>query len=262
VTNIHPTAIVQPGAKIGDGTVIGPYTIIGSEVVIGSHNRIGPHVVIDGKTTIGDGNLIYPFVSIGYPPQDVSYAGEPTQVIIGSNNTIREGVTIHRGTAKGTGCTRIGNNTYLMAWSHVAHDCVIGNHVIMANGAVLGGHVIIGDHAVLGGLVAVHQFVRIGEYAFIGGKSAISMDVPPYMLVAGERTTKIYGPNRVGLKRKGFSDETIQALKKAYKILFRSKLPLATAIAEVREQVGNLEAVDKLLRFLESHSFRGIIRKG
>lgn len=260
MADIHPTAIVDANATIGDGTVIKPYTVIGPEVVIGSNNTIGPNVVIDGKTTIGNENIIYPFASIGLAPQDISYANEPTKVIIGNGNIIREGVTIHRGTPKGIGYTKIGDSNYLMAWCHIAHDCVIGNHVIIANGAMLGGHVTIGDYAVLGGLVAVHQFVRIGEHAFIGGKSAISMDVPPFMLVASERSTKVFGPNNVGLKRKGFSNETIRLLKQAYKILFRSGLTLRKAIPKIREQMGHDETIRRLLDFIEAKSERGITR--
>lgn len=260
MVTIHPTAIVDPAAHIGDGTVIEAYTIIGSEVVIGKGNRIGPHVVITGRTRIGDCNQIYPFVSIGYPPQDVSYKDEPTEVLIGNHNIIREGVTIHRGTARGEGRTVIGDYNYLMAWCHVAHDCVIGSHVIMANGATLAGHVRIGDYAVVGGLVAVHQFVRIGEYAFIGGMSAISMDVPPFMLVASERKTKVFGPNKVGLMRKGFSPETLNALKKAYKILFRSGLTRKEAIKKVREELGGVPEVTRLVDFVESGSLRGITK--
>ncbi len=260
MANIHSTAIVDPKAEIGNATTIKPYTIIGPDVKIGSGNEIGPHAVIEGNTTIGDNNVIYPFVSIGMPPQDITYKGEPTEVIIGDGNIIREGVTIHRGTSKGIGYTKIGNFNYLMAWCHIAHDCILGNHIIIANGAMLGGHVTIGDHAVLGGLVAVHQFVRIGEHAFIGGKSAVSMDIPPYMLVASERSTKVFGPNKVGLKRKGFSDETIRALRKAYKTLFRSGLTLQKATSVVRETMGNDEAVSRLLDFIEAKSIRGITR--
>ncbi|SFM90901.1 acyl-ACP--UDP-N-acetylglucosamine O-acyltransferase [Thermodesulforhabdus norvegica] len=260
MVTVHPTAIISPSARIGDGTVVEAYTVIGPEVVIGRENRIGPHVVITGRTHIGDCNRIYPFVSIGYPPQDLSYSDEPTEVVIGNHNVIREGVTIHRGTVRGRGRTEIGDHNYLMAWCHVAHDCVIGNHVIMANGATLAGHVTIGDHAVVGGLVAVHQFVRIGEYAFIGGKSAISMDVPPFMLVSSERETRVFGPNKVGLKRKGFSTEALKALKKAYKILFRSGLTRKEAIEKVKEELGGVPEVTRLVDFVESGSQRGITR--
>lgn len=260
MTSIHPTAIIDPNTSIGSGTIIEPYTIIGSGVTIGEGNRIGPHAVIVGKTTIGNHNHIFPFVSIGHPPQDISYRDEPTEVQIGDYNVIRECVTIHRGTLRGKGRTAIGNHNYLMALSHVAHDCVVGNYVIMSNGTTLAGHVMVGDHAVMGGLVAVHQFVRIGEYAFIGGKTAIGMDVPPFMIVTYERKAKVYGPNKVGLQRKGFPEETIRALKKAYMILFRSSLTRKEAIDKVKNELGNIPEVMKLIEFLESDSHRGITR--
>lgn len=256
---IHPTAIIHEGAEIGEGTVIEPYAIIGSEVRLGRGNRIGSHVVIDGRTRIGDDNVIFPFASIGLPPQDLSYRGEPTEVIIGNGNIIREGVTIHRGTARGVGVTRLGNNNYLMAYAHVAHDCKIGNHVIMANCAALAGHVIIEDYAVLGGLVGVHQFVRIGKYAFIGGVTGVPMDIPPFMIAAGDRA-KLYGPNTVGLKRAGFPPETIKALKRAFKILFRSGLTLQRAIEKVRSEAITTREVEELVSFLEATSRRGITR--
>lgn len=259
MSRIHPTAIIHNGAEIGEGTVIGPYSIIGPEVKLGKDNRIGSHVVIDGKTRIGDNNIIFPFASIGLPPQDLSYRGEPTEVIIGNGNTIREGVTIHRGTMRGTGITRIGDHNYLMAYSHVAHDCKIGNHVIMANYAALAGHVVIDDFAVLGGLVGVHQFVRIGKYAFIGGMTGISMDVPPFTIAAGDRA-KLYGLNIVGLKRAGFSQETISALKKAFKILFRSAFTLQKAIEKIRSEMIPTREVEELILFLEAPSRRGITR--
>jgi UDP-N-acetylglucosamine acyltransferase len=259
VIQIHPTAIIHEGAKIGEGTVIEPYAIIGPEVTIGRENRVGAHTVIDGKTTIGDNNVIYPFVSIGLPPQDLTYKGEPTEVVIGNRNVIREGVTIHRGTARGIGITQIGNDNYLMAYSHVAHDCIIGNHVIMANCASLAGHVVVDDYAVLGGLTGVHQFVRIGKYAFIGGVSGISMDIPPFMIAAGDRA-KLYGPNIVGLKRAGFSAETILAIKRAYKILFRSGLTLKAAIQRIQSEGILCKEVEEIIAFLEAPSKRGITR--
>lgn len=259
MSQIHPTAIIHNGAEIGEGTVIEPYVIIGPKVKIGKGNKIGAHTVIDGLTVIGDDNTIFPFVSIGLPPQDLSYQGEPTEVIIGDRNVIREGVTIHRGTIRGTGVTRIGNDNYLMAYSHVAHDCLIGNHVILANCASLAGHVFIDDHAVLGGLVGVHQFVRIGKYAFIGGLSGISMDIPPFMIAAGDRA-KLYGPNIVGLKRAGFSSEAIMAIKRAYKILFRSGLTIQRAINRLRSEKNMTKEVEELIKFIESESKRGITR--
>ncbi|MCX7822031.1 MAG: acyl-ACP--UDP-N-acetylglucosamine O-acyltransferase [Syntrophobacterales bacterium] len=259
MSQIHPTAVVHRGAEIGEGTIIEPYVIIGPEVKIGKGNRIGAHTVIEGRTTIGEGNTIFPFVSIGLPPQDISYRDEPTEVVIGNRNIIREGVTIHRGTIRGTGLTKIGDDNYLMAYSHVAHDCVIGNHVILANCASLAGHVIISDYAVIGGLVGVHQFVRIGKYAFIGGLSGISMDIPPFMIAAGDRA-KLYGPNIVGLRRAGFSPETIMSIKRAYKILFRSGLTLQKAINKLRGEKVPSREVEELIEFMEAPSKRGVTR--
>lgn len=259
MSRIHPTAIVHSGAEIGEGTVIEPYAIIGPEVKLGKGNRIGAHTIIDGRTIIGDNNTVFSFVSIGLPPQDLSYRDEPTEVIIGNRNVIREGVTIHRGTVRGSGVTRIGDDNYLMAYSHVAHDCLIGNHVILANCASLAGHVIIDNYAVLGGLVGVHQFVRIGKYAFIGGLSGISMDIPPFMIAAGDRA-KLYGPNVIGLKRAGFPSETIMAIKKAYKTLFRSGLTLQKAVNKLRSEKTICKEVEELITFVDAPSIRGITR--
>ena len=256
---IHSTAIVSPSAQLADDVVVRAFSIIGPEVTIGSGTVVGPHAVIDGKTTIGKRNQIYPFATLGYPPQDLSYQGEETELIIGDENIIRENATIHRGTARSAGVTSIGNRNFVMAYAHVAHDCRIGNYVILANAATLAGHVRIDDHAVIGGLVAIHQFIRIGTHAFIGGKSGLRMDMPPYMLAFGA-PAKLYGPNLVGLKRKGFSAETIQALKKCYRILFRSGLTLEEAIIRARQEVEPTVEVKILLDFLSDRSKRGITR--
>lgn len=255
---IHPTATVAPEAELAENVIIHPYTFIGPNVSVGPNSEIGPHVVIDGWTRIGAGNRICPFTTIGYPPQDITYQGEKTLVVIGDDNIIRENVTIHRGTQRGKGITSMGNNNLIMAYVHIAHDCTIGNYVIMANIATLGGHVQIDDYAVVGGMVAVHQYVRIGTHAFIGGKTGVGKDIPPYMLASGDRA-KLYGPNTVGLKRKNFSPEAIQALKKSYKILFRAGLPWKEAVRKVREEVKNFPEVEILLQFME-HSERGITR--
>ncbi len=256
---IHPTAIVSPKAELAEDVVIRAYSIIGPEVTIGGGTVVGPHAVIEGMTTIGAGNEIFPFAAIGHPPQDITYRGEETRVVIGDGNIIRENVTIHRGTPRGGGMTRIGNNSMFMAGAHVAHDCVIGDYVIMANVAVLGGHVHIGDFAIVGGLVPVHQYVRIGAHAFIGGGSAVPLDIPPYMLAAGERA-KLFGPNTTGLKRKNFSKESIMALKKAYRIIFRSGLGFKEALNRASQEVPPLPEVKILLDFLSSPSKRGIAR--
>jgi UDP-N-acetylglucosamine acyltransferase len=256
---IHPTAIVDPKAELADDVIIHAYSIVGPNVKIGPGSSVGPHAVIDGWTTIGARNRISPFVAIGHPPQDVSYRNEETHVDIGDDNIFREHVTVHRGTGRGRGTTRVGNNNFLMSASHIAHDCQIGNNVVMANVAVLGGHVEIGDFAVVGGVVAIHQYVRIGPHCFIGGGSAINMDAPPYMLVAGSRPAKLFGPNLIGLKRHGFSPGTIQALKKSYRILFRSGLNLREAVDKIRQEVDAVAEVENLLKFMES-SKRGVTR--
>ena len=256
---IHPTAVVSADAVLGDDVTIEAYSIIGPNVTIGARTVVGPHVVIDGWTVIGENNQIYPFATIGYPPQDIRYRGEETHLTIGDNNVIREHVTIHRGTKDGRAITQVGDNNFLMAYAHVAHDCRLGNYVIMANAATLGGHVQIEDHAVIGGLVAIHQFIRIGAYAFIGGKSGLRMDMPPYMLAFGA-PAKLYGPNIVGLRRHNFSPEAIQALKKSYKILFRSGLTLKDAIAKAHQEVEQLPEVENLLQFLLNSSRRGFTR--
>jgi UDP-N-acetylglucosamine acyltransferase len=257
---IHPTAIVPAETELAEDVIIEPYSIIGPQVKIGSGTVIGPHVVIEGRTRIGERNRIYPFVSIGFPPQDITYGGEDTQVDIGDDNIIRENITIHRGSHRGEGVTRIGSGNFLMAYVHIAHDCRIGSEVIMANAATLGGHVEVGDHAVVGGLVAVHQFVRVGEYSFIGGKSGVRMDIPPYMLAQGADPATLHGPNLIGLKRSGFSQETINAIKKCYRILFRSGLTVKEAIEKARQDVEPLPEVRKLIDFVLESSKRGIMR--
>ncbi|MCK8600570.1 acyl-ACP--UDP-N-acetylglucosamine O-acyltransferase [Desulfoferrobacter suflitae] len=256
---IHPTAIVASDAQLAEDVIIRPYSIIGPHVKIGSGTVVGPHAIIDGRTTIGERNQIYPFTTLGYPPQDLSYKDEETELIIGDENIIRENATIHRGTVRGGGVTILGERNFVMAYAHVAHDCKIGNYVILANAATLAGHVRIDDHAVIGGLVAIHQFIRIGTHAFIGGKSGLRMDMPPYMLAFGA-PAKLYGPNLVGLKRKGFSNEAIQALKKCYRILFRSGLTLDEAIIKARQEVEPLAEVVNLLHFVADRSRRGITR--
>lgn len=259
MADIHSTAIVASEAEIADDAIIRPYSIIGPKVRIGSGCDIGPHAVIEGRTNIGCRNRIGPFVAIGYPPQDSSYAGEDTEVAIGDDNTIREHVTIHRGTARGRGRTSVGSHCFLMVASHVAHDCLLGDHVIMANGATLGGHVELGDHANLGGLVAIHQFVKIGTHAFVCGMSGLGKDMPPYMLAFGA-PAKLYGLNTVGLKRFGFSSDAILGLKRAYKIIFRSTLNLKEAVEKVRQEVQPSPEVQTLIEFMIDPSRRGVTK--
>lgn len=255
---IHKTAIVSPKAEIDDEVVIGPYCIIGDNVKIGRGTRLINHVQIEGITEIGENCTIFPFTTIGFPPQDLKYKGEPTGVKIGNNNIIREYVTIHRASVSGDGWTVIGNDNFIMAYVHIAHDCKIGNSVIMANLATLAGHVQVEDFVFIGGLVAVHQFTRIGAYAMIGGFSGVGQDVPPFTMASGPRA-KLYGLNAVGLKRRGISDETINILKKAYKILFRDKLQLKEAIEKVKRELPQIPEIIHLLEFIETNK-RGICR--
>jgi UDP-N-acetylglucosamine acyltransferase len=255
---IHPTAIVHPGAEIGARVAIGPYAVIGDHVRIGDGTTVGSHAVIDPYTQIGRDCRIFQFAALGGVPQSVKFQGEETVVRIGDGCTLREFVTIHRGTGFGGGVTEIGESCFLMAYTHVAHDCRIGRHVTMANNTTLAGHIEIGDHATVGGLVAVHQFVRIGDHAFIGGKSAVVKDIPPFVIAAGDRAT-LHGLNRVGLQRHGFPPETLAALKKTYRIVFRFGLTLKEALARVEAEVTPIPEVVRFIEFLKS-SQRGITR--
>jgi len=255
---IDPSAIIDTDTKIGEGVVIGPNSIIGPKVIIGSGVTIGGNCIIDRYTTIGNGCRIFSHAIIGTEPQDLKFKGEETYLTIGPNTTIREFVTINRGTEGGGGTTRIGEGCFLMAYSHVAHDCQIENHVILANAATLGGHVHIGDHASIGGLTAIHQFVNIGEYAFIGGCSAVSMDVPPYVRAVGNRV-RIVDVNSIGLERKGFSKESITYIKKAYRYLTLSKMNTSQALEAIEKNLPPTEEVQKIINFIRS-SKRGICR--
>jgi len=256
---IHSTAVVSPKAELAEDVKIEAFSVIGPRVTIGSGTVVGPHAVIDGWTIIGERNQIFPFATVGYPPQDLSYRGEETQLVIGNDNIIRENATINRGTQRGGGATRIGNQNLVMAYAHIAHDCTIGNRVILANATTLGGHVRIDDCAILGGLVAIHQFIRIGAYSFIGGKSGLRMDMPPYMLAFGA-PAKLYGPNLVGLRRHGFPRTTIQALKNSYRIMFRSGLTVVEAIESIRQEVEDVPEVENLIQFMLGRSKRGVTR--
>lgn len=255
---IHPTAVVSPQAILGDHVKIGAYAVIGPHVRLMDGVEVGPHAVLDGHTTVGKKSRIFNFASVGLDPQDVGYKGEPTRVEIGSRCQIREFVSIHRGTEKGGGLTRVGDDCMLMAYTHVAHDCRVDEHVIMANGATLAGHVEIQEHAIIGGLTAIHQFARVGKNAFIGGASAISMDVVPFASAAGNRA-KITGVNVVGLRRAGYSEETIKAIRQAHRLIFRSNLRLEQAIAEMESQFSTSDEVQCILEFLQTGQ-RGICR--
>lgn len=254
---IHPTAIVDRNAEIASDVDIGPYCIIEEGARIGAGSRLGSHVVIQGRTEIGTGCTVSPFASLGGPPQDIGYKYEPTRVIIGNNNTIKEYVTINRGTQKGGGTTQVGDNNFIMAYAHIAHDCKVGNNIIMANGATLAGHVEVSDFVIFSGLCAVHQFCRVGKYAFISGLTGIPKDVPPFVIAAGDRA-KLYGLNLVGLQRRNFSTDELTKLKRAYRILFRSALPLTTSLKIIREELDG-ENIAYLIEFIES-STRGICR--
>jgi UDP-N-acetylglucosamine acyltransferase len=255
---IHPTAIVHPGCELGTGVTIGPYAVIAADVSIGDNTVIGPHVVVDRYVSIGENCRIFQFASIGALPQAVNFKGEKSYVKIGSGTVIRECVTVNRGTAFGRGITEVGENNLLMAYSHVAHDCVTGRNVILANSATLAGHIVIGDFVTVGGLVAIHQFVRVGAYAYIGGKSAVPKDIPPYVLASGDRA-RLHGLNKVGLKRHGFSDSTLAALKKVYRIFFRIGITANEAIERARAEVDPLPEVLNFIEFIQT-SERGITR--
>jgi UDP-N-acetylglucosamine acyltransferase len=256
---IHSTAIIHPKAEIDEDVSIGPFSIIGEGVRIKKGTKLVSNVIIEGDSEIGENCIIYPFTSIGLPPQDVKYKGQKTGVKIGSNNIIREYITIHRASVGGDGITTIGNNSFLMAYVHIAHDCKIGNSVTMANVATLGGHVLVEDYAYIGGLVAIHQLIRIGAYAMVGGFSGVNQDIPPYTMSSGA-PAKLFGLNSIGLKRRGFQDQTISELKKAYKILFREKHTLKEAIKKVQEELPYTDEIKHLIEFMEMKR-RGIIRK-
>jgi UDP-N-acetylglucosamine acyltransferase len=253
---IHNTALVSEDARIGEGVKIGPYSIIGPDVSIGADSEIGPHSVIEGRVSMGKYVRISQFASIGAPPQDLKYAGEDTQVEIADRTVIREFVTIHRGTMDGKGVTRIGGNCLLMAYTHIAHDCQVGNNVIMANAATLGGHVFVGENVVIGGLSAIHQFCHIGDFAFLGGMSGINKDIPPYVKYWGSRG-KIRGLNLVGMRRLGLSRETIEGLRSAYKTIFHGQETLTEAVRRLSEQEGLLPEVRRFVEFIKE-SKRGV----
>jgi len=259
---IHPTAVVDPKAELNESVYVGPYAVIEAGVKIGADSRVEAHAVVSGPTTIGERNLVGSFAVVGGAPQDLHYKGEPTELIIGNDNQIREFASIHRGTPSGKKKTVIGNNCLLMAYTHVAHDCLIGDHVIMANVATLAGHVEVGERASIGGLVAVHQFCRIGTFSYIGGVSGIGLDVPPYVIIAGTRNrTRISGINKVGLKRNGFSRETIKMLDEAFRIIFRTpNLLMKDAIEVARNEFPECAEVQTLVKFFED-SKRGVVKQ-
>lgn len=255
---IHPTAVVERGAELDPSCTVDAYAVIGPRVKLGPRTRVGPHAVLQGDTRLGADNVVFQFASVGAVPQDLKYAGEPTRLEIGDGNTIREFATLHLGTAAGGGVTRVGSHCLFMAYSHVAHDCQVSDHVILANCASLGGHVTVEDGAIFGGLSAVHQFSRVGRLAFVSGGAMVTMDVPPFCTAQGDRA-QLTGLNTVGMTRAGLDDAAVRRVKSAYKILFRSKLGLREAIAKVKAEHGGHPEIDHFVGFVEG-SERGIAR--
>jgi len=255
---IHPTAIIDPCAQIDANVTIGPYAIVKSDVHIGSGTTIGPYTTIEQYVTIGENCQIFQYAAIGCAPQDLKFHGEKTYLKIGRGSIIREFVTINRGTEAGGGVTEVGEENYLMAYTHIAHDCKTGKQVILANNSTLAGHIIIGDNVTVGGLVAIHQFVQIGDFAYIGGKSAVVKDIPPYVIAAGDRAT-LHGLNNVGLKRHKFPKSTLQELKKAYRIFFRIGLTVKQASERVKAETEQIPEVKNFIEFIVT-SNRGVTR--
>jgi UDP-N-acetylglucosamine acyltransferase len=257
--NIHPTAIIDARAKIPASCQVGPYCVIGADVELGEDCRLLSHVAIEGPTKIGADNAFFPFCAIGMAPQDITYKGDPTRLEIGEHNEIRECVTISRGTVKGGGVTRIGSHIFIMAYTHIGHDTVIGDHAMLINGATLAGHVTVEEWAVVGAMCPVHQFVRIGAHSYIGGGTTITQDVLPFSMTCAARDTHAYGLNKVGLERRGFSKERIAKIHHAYKILLTSKLNTTQALEKLKSEANRGEDVEMLIRFIET-SARGIIK--
>jgi UDP-N-acetylglucosamine acyltransferase len=248
---IHPTAVVARSAELGDDVIIAPYAVVGARVRIGRGTRVGSHALLEGNTTVGEDNRIFPFAVVGVSPQDLKFHGEESQLVIGDRNTIREFATLHLGTESGGMVTRVGSDNLLMAYTHVAHDCHLGNRIVMANGAQLGGHAVVQDFAVIGALVGVLQFVRIGESVMIGAGSMVSQDVPPFCNATGDRAV-LHGLNLIGLRRRNFGDDTVTALKRAYRIAFRSGSKLKAAVLQMRAALAGSAEVERLAGFLET----------
>jgi len=258
MNRLHPTAIIDPNAELASDVEVGAYSVIGSEVRIGKGTKIHSHVVVQGRTSLGEGNVIFPFATVGSAPQDLKYKGEPSELVIGNRNTIREYVSLNPGTSGGGMVTRVGDQNLLMMYCHIAHDCIVGSRNVVANGATLGGHVVVEDFVIVGGLVGIHQFVRIGNGAILGAGSMVSMDVPPYCNATGDRA-KLRGLNLEGLKRRGFDKRVIEAIRKAYRIAFKSKLKTDVALAKIRQDLPAIPEVEKFVSFI-ANSQRGICR--
>jgi UDP-N-acetylglucosamine acyltransferase len=256
---VHPTAIVSPKAELGEGVTVGPYSIIGDHVTMGPDCQVGSHVVIQGRTQIGKECRFFPYCSIGLPPQDLKYQGEDTVLVVGDHNVFREYVTVNRGTVQGGGRTVIGHHNFFMVYGHVAHDCVLGNHIIMANAATLAGHVIIEDYATIGAFSGVHQFCRVGVHGFVGGYSVITKDVLPYSKTVSARDARNYGVNTIGLERRGFSAESIRSIRAAFRVVLQSKLNTSQALNVLKEKFADQPSIQVLIDFIEK-SQRGIIK--
>ncbi len=259
---IHPTAVISPDAELHPSVTVGPFCVIDAGVKIGAGSTVASHVRISGTTVLGENNVIDSFAALGGAPQDIGYKGEATELIIGNHNLIREYASIHRGTIKGGGKTVLGNNTMIMAYAHIGHDCMIGNHAILVNAVQMSGHTEVGDHATVGGLSGIHQFSRIGRFAFIGGGAAVNKDIPPFAMVTGERgQMRISGLNKVGLRRNGVSRDTISQINAAFRILFRSpELLHNEALEKVEQELGGCKEVDELLLFIRN-SKRGVLKR-
>jgi UDP-N-acetylglucosamine acyltransferase len=256
---IHPQAIVAPGAKLGKGVKVGAYALVGEDVELGEGCVLQPHAVVQGPSKFGKNNVFHPFSVIGGDPQDYTFRGERVELVAGDSNIFREYVTVSRGTKKGGGRTSLGNENFFLSYAHVGHDCQVGSNTLFVNGATLAGHVTVEDFVTIGAFCPVHQFSRIGRYAYIGASTVITQDVPPFSKIVTERETKSFGINTIGLERKGFSPERLQALKRAYRLLLRAKLNTTQALAEMRKSLGDSADVQELIKFIESAE-RGIVK--
>lgn len=260
MSEVDPRAVVSPSAKLGKGVRIAAYAIVGDEVELGDGCVVESHAVVKGPSTFGPNNHFYSFSTVGGDPQDLTYTGQRVRLEAGEGNEFREFCTVHRGTIKGGGVTHVGNHSLLMAYSHVGHDCVIGDRVILTNGAQLAGHIVVEDYAGISSFCLLHQFVRIGRHSYIGAGTVITQDVPPFSLIVGERTNRCYGINKVGLERHGFSPERIRTLEQAYRYLLRSKLNTSQAVEKMRGTLSESEDVQTLIRFIESTTERGLTK--
>jgi UDP-N-acetylglucosamine acyltransferase len=260
MTAIDPRAVVSPSSKLGNCVRVGPFAIVGDEVELGDGCVVDPHAVVQGPSTFGRNNHFFPFSLVGGDPQDLTYKGQRVRLEAGDGNEFREYCTVHRGTLKGDGTTRVGSQNLIMAYAHIGHDCIIGDHTILINGAQLAGHIVVEDYATISSFCLLHQFSRVGSHSYIGAGTIITQDVPPFSLVVGPRETRCYGINKVGLERHGFSSERIQTIEQAYRYLLRSKLNTTQAVEKMRGTLGHSEDVSTLIRFIESVGERGLTK--